>query len=70
MSDMTGGDKDGKIDVRVSKQDLMVIKEIAHLRFLDGAFHMEQDTLSEYVRALIKRDASAAVEEIQSRRRV
>ena len=67
---MPDNDKDSKIDVRVTKHDLEVIKQVAHLRFLDGMLGMEQDNLSEYVRTLVKRDTDTAINEIQSRRRV
>ena len=67
---MTTGNKDSMIYVRVTSQDLEVIKEVAHLRFLNNTLSMEQDNLSEYVRALVKRDTNTAVEEIKSRRRV
>ena len=64
------GNKDSIIGLRVTKKDLEVIKEVAHLRFLGGALDMEQDNLSEYVRALVKKDINMVIEEIKSRRRV
>ena len=67
---MTTGNKDSIIFARVTSQDLEVIKHVAHLRFLNKTLSMEADNLSEYVRALIKKDTGTAIEEIKSRRRV
>ena len=64
------GNKDSIIALRVTKQDLGVIKEVAHLRFIGKTLGMEQDNLSEYIRALVKKDTDSAIEEIKSRRRV
>ena len=62
--------KDSIIFARVTDRDLELAKQVAHLRFLNKALGMENDNLSEYVRALIKQDTDSAIEEIRSRRRV
>ena len=66
---MVSTNKDSTGFARVTTQDLEVIKKVAHLRFLNGTLGMSEDNLSEYVRALIKKDTDAVIEEIKSRRR-
>ena len=62
--------KDSMIYVRVTARDLEVIKQVAHLRFLNKALGMNEDNLSEYIRSLVKKDTNTVIEEIKSRRRV
>ena len=62
--------KDSMIYVRVTARDLEVIKQVAHLRFLNKALSMNEDNLSEYIRSLVKKDTNTVIEEIKSRRRV